>query len=143
MKILFTIIVVALTFLNISAQDKRFTHNYENGFMWVDFDKRVIPKNVKYDFLSSMLENEKLKKITGNYKDDLGCSNDLNKLQSIGVQIDLIEIVKMIDDFYLNEYNMIIPIRYAYCYCIKILVDRNSEELDLYRSKIIYFLKFI
>jgi hypothetical protein len=141
MKILITIIVFAFAFLNISAQDKRYTHDSENGFMWLDFEKRMIAKNVKYDFLSSMLENEKLKKLSNHYKDDLGCNNDLNKIQSIGSQIDLNEIVKMIDEFYLIEENLIMPIKYAYCYCIKTLAGRNSEELYLYRNKIISFSK--
>lgn len=141
MKIFIKIIFIILTFINISAQDKRYTHNYENGYMWLDFEKRMVAKNVKYDFLSSMLENEKLKKLSGNYYDELGCEKEITTLLSNNKQIDLNEVISLIDQFYADETNLIIPIRYAYCYSIKTLVYINKGELDTYKEKLIEFSK--
>ncbi|MEO8232782.1 MAG: hypothetical protein ABI638_10900 [Ignavibacteriota bacterium] len=121
-------------------QDKRYTQDSENGYMWIDFEKRMIAKNVKYDFLSSMLENQKLKNLTGSYKDDLGCDSDVKYLQSTkNDEIDLNTIISIIDKFYSDEINRIIPIRYAYCYCIKELAGYNIKDLQAYAKKLIIF----
>jgi len=127
--------------LPVLTQDKRYTNNSENGYMWLDFEKRMIAKNVKYDFLSSMLENDKLKKLSGNYKDEFGCDNDIKIIQIGGNQVDLVEIEKLIDEFYSFEDNLIIPIRYAYCYCIKQLAGNSTIELETYKDKLINFSK--
>ena len=139
MKILTTAILIILVIIDISAQDKRYTHNSENGYMWLDFDKRMIVKNVKYDFLSTMLQNEKLKKLSGNYKDELGCENEISILQSNNKQIELNEVISMIDEFYRNETNLVIPIRYTYCYCIKKLTGIDMRNLESYKLKLIEF----
>jgi hypothetical protein len=120
--------------------DKRFTHNSENGFMWLDFEKRMIAKDMKYDFLSVMLDNQKLKKLSGNYENDLGCDTEINKLQlEDNIKLDLHLMVKMVDNFYTSKTNLIIPINLAYCYCIKELAGFQSEKLDVYRKKVIDF----
>lgn len=120
--------------------DKRFTHNSENGFMWLDFEKRMIAKDMKYDFLSAMLDNQKLKKLSGNYKNDLGCDKEIAQLQlEDNNKLDLHLMVKMIDKFYSSNANLIIPINFAYCYCIKELAGFQSDELEAYRKKLIDF----
>lgn len=139
MKILIAAILIILIILDVSAQDKRYTHNSENGYMWLDFDKRMIVKNVKYDFLSTMLQNEKLKKLSGNYKDELGCENEISILQSNNKQIELNEMIGMIDEFYRNETNLVIPIRYTYCYCIKKLAGIDMRILESFKLKLIEF----
>lgn len=126
--------------LLIPAQDKRYTHDSENGFMWQDFNKRMIMKDVKYDFLSAMLDNLKVKKLSGNYKDDLGCDKEIKELQLKEKNVlDLHLVVKKIDIFYSDSDNLIIPINYAYCYCIKELAGYNTEDLQAYREKLIKF----
>lgn len=140
-KIVFFIINIFLT-INLFAQDVRYTHDAENGYMWQDFEKRMIAKDMKYDYLSTMLDNQKIKKLSGNYKNKLGCDADLNFIQQNGEkEIDLHLIVKMIDNFYSEKDNLIVPINYAYCYCIKELAGNKSEELEIYREKIINFSK--
>lgn len=139
MKILTAAILIILVMIDISAQDKRYTHNSENGYMWLDFEKRMIVKNVKYDFLSTMLQNEKLKKLSGNYKDELGCENEISILQSYNTHIELNEVISMIDEFYRNEINLVIPIRYTYCYCIKKLAGIDLRNLESYKLKLIEF----
>lgn len=139
-------IFVLKSFLSVNSftqvQDKRYTHNSENGYMWQDFEKRMIAKDMKYDFLSAMLDNQKIQKLSGNYKNELGCNAELNLLQqNKEKEIDLHLIVKMIDKFYSEKDNLIIPINYAYCYCIKELVVNKSDELEAYREKIINFSK--
>jgi len=138
-KILFLIVILYVSSFS-QVPDKRYTHNAENGFMWQDFEKRMIAKNVKYDFLSSMLENQRIKNISGNYKDNLSCDDDIKSLQSkVSDSIDLYRIVEMIDFFYSGKDNLLIPIRYAYCYCIKELAGIQSVELKAYRKKLLDF----
>jgi len=45
----------------------------------------------------------------------------------------------MIDQFYSGNVNLIIPIRYAYCYCTKDLAGFQSEGLEAYRKKLLDF----
>lgn len=142
MKTCITFLILILT-LNLFAQDKRYTHNSENGYMWQDFEKRMIAKDMKYDFLSTMLDNQKLKKkLSGNSESSLGCEMETGKIQNESKNnFDLHLMVKMIDDFYSSNENLIIPINYAYCYCIKELSGYNSEGLEFYRVKLINFSK--
>jgi hypothetical protein len=129
-----------ILFINLNAQDKRYTHNSENGYMWQDFEKRMIARDMKYNFLSAMLDNQKLKNLSGNYKNDLDCIADLRTLQKSGnSNVDLDLIVKMVDRFYGEETNLRVPINYAYCYCIKELAGYNSDELNSYREKVLKF----
>ena len=138
-KILFLIVILYVSSFS-QVHDKRYTQNAENGFMWHDFEKRMISKNVKYDFLSSMLENQRIKNISGNYKDKLSCEDDIKSLQlKVSDSIDLNRIIEMIDLFYSSKDNLIIPIRYAYCHCIKQLAGFQSAELDSYRQKLLDF----
>lgn len=141
LKVCVTFLFFIITF-NLSAQDKRYTHNAENGFMWQDFEKRMIAKDMKYDFLSAMLDNQKLKRLSGNLNNDLGCELEIEKLQNENQnKIDLHFMVKMIDNFYSEIENLIIPINFAYCYCIKKLAGYKSEELESFRLKLINFSK--
>jgi hypothetical protein len=138
-KILFLIVILYGSSFS-QVYDKRYTHDSENGFMWQDFEKRMIAKNVKHDFLSSMLENQRFKNISGNYKDKLSCEDDIKYLQSkVSDSIDLNRIIEMIDLFYSSKDNLIIPIRYSYCHCIKELAGFQSEELEFYRQKLLDF----
>jgi hypothetical protein len=136
---LLTAIAFLLT-LSVFPQDKRYTHNSENGFMWLDFEKRMIVKDMKYDFLSVMLDNQKLKKLSGSYKNDLGCDKEISKLQlEDNNKLDLHLMVKMVDKFYSSNSNLIVPINFAYCYCIKEQAGFQLEELEVYRKKLIDF----
>ena len=108
--------------------------------MWLDFEKRMIAKDMKYDFLSAMLDNQKLKRLSGNYKNDLGCDKEIRELQlKDNNKLDLHLMVNMIDKFFSTNANLIVPINLAYCYCIKQLAGFQSDELEVYRKKVFDF----
>ena len=136
-SILFITLIVSL---NLFCQDKRYTNGTENGFMWLDFEKRMIASNQKAGYLSSMLENEKIKALTSNNKDDLWCGEALRKLQlNTWDKPDLEAIIKMIDLFYNDINKLVIPIRYAYCFCIYELAGAGEDELNFYKKKLLDF----
>lgn len=135
---LFLFIILSLT---VAAQDKRYTHNAENGFMWHDFEKRIIGRDLKYEYLSSLLEKQK---VINSYQfkfDSLDCRSDTKFLFESGKadNIDLSDMVKRIDRFYSREDYMIIPIMYAYCYCIKEIVGRSEHKLKKYIAELLQF----
>jgi len=140
MKIILLTAVTFLLTLAVFPQDKRYTRDSENGFMWLDFEKRMIAKDMKYDFLSAMLDIQKLKKLSGNYKNDLGCEKEIKELQlKDNNKFDLHLMIKMINKFYSINANLSVPINLAYCYCIKELAGFQSDELEVYRKKVFDF----
>ena len=139
-KNIFLLIAFILT-LNLAAQDKRYTHNAENGFMWLDFDKRMIMRDLKYEFLSSLLEKQNVLNSHQFRFDSLDCKNDIKFLIETGKadKIELSDMVKKIDNFYATSDYLIIPIMYAYCYCIKEMAGYRSIEMENYISKVLEF----
>jgi hypothetical protein len=127
--------------LSVTAQDKRFTHNAENGYMWIDFEKRIIGRDLKYEYLGSLLEKQKVINSYQFKSDSLGCRNDIKFLFESGKadKIDLSDMVKRIDEFYKTKDYLIIPIMYAYCYCIKEIAGRSGYELNKYITKLLQF----
>lgn len=137
----FTLFLILFIQIHCLAQDKRFTHGAENGNMWIDFEKYSIMRDMKYDYLSSMLERQIIKKFFHLPNDSLGCKKEIRILLEANKQnqLDLNEMVKQIDKFYSNEKLRIIPIVFAYCYCVKEMAGLSEDELNKYLIKILKF----
>jgi len=71
----------------------------------------------------------------------LDCEADVEELYKTNDSstIELEIIVKMIDEFYVAQENLIIPVLGAYCYNIKKLAGYNSDELKSYKEKLLNF----
>lgn len=123
------------------AQDKRYTRGAENGYMWIDFEKYSIMRDMKYDYLSSMLERQRVINLFQFNYDSLGCREDIKKLLKMNKnnELDLSMMVKKIDEFYSDDKLRIIPIAFAYCYCVKQLAGRSKKELTEYLINILKF----
>lgn len=137
----FTIVIILLIQIYCLAQDKRFTHGAENGYMWIDFEKYSIMRDMKYDYLSSMLERQRILNLFQLQNDSLGCKEEIKTLLKANEQnqIDLSLMVKQIDMFYSSEKLRIIPIVFAYCYCVKEMAGRSEKELNEYLISIMKF----
>jgi hypothetical protein len=125
-----------------SAQSERYTKGAENGFAWkAMINPLLIYDDSKYNYLSGMLERFNLLKENYPAIEFLFCKDDIQKLQlqkkSDDVTLDYI--VKEIDRFYSYESNMVIPIIFAYCYCIKESAGADSYELRKYRNDVLKF----
>ncbi|BDQ03756.1 hypothetical protein [Ignavibacterium sp.] len=123
------------------AQDKRYTKGAENGYMWIDYEKYSIMRDMKYDYLSSMLERQRVINLFQFNYDSLGCRDDIKNLleQNKLNELDLSMMVKKIDQFYSDDKLRIVPIVFAYCYCIKELSGKSRKELTEYLIKILKF----
>ena len=97
----------------------------------LDFDKRMIMRDLKYEYLSSLLEKQNVLNSHQFRSDSLDCKNDIKFLIENGKadKIDLSDMVKKIDSFYTTNDYLIIPIMYAYCYCIKEMAGCSSKRL--------------
>lgn len=137
----YTIFIILLIQIHLLAQDKRFTHGAENGYMWIDFEKYSIMRDMKYDYLSSMLERQRIINIFQLQNDSLGCKEEIKTLSKANEQnqIDLSVMVKQIDKFYREEKLRIIPIVFAYCYSVKEMAGKSENELKEYLISILKF----
>lgn len=124
-----------------TAQDKRYSHGAENGYMWIDFEKYSIMRDMKYDYLSSMLERQRVINLFQFNNDSLGCRDDIKQLLESNEknELDLSLMVRKIDNFYSEEKLRIVPIVLAYCYCIKEMAGKPKKELAEYLIKILKF----
>jgi hypothetical protein len=95
----------------------------------------------KYNYLGEILERYRLLKQKFPEVEHLGCSEELNFLLQSGESenISLDDMVKAVDNFYIFEENLPIPITFAYCYSIKELAGSSEKELNNYRNKVIEF----
>ncbi|MFN3871519.1 MAG: hypothetical protein ACK4R9_00805 [Ignavibacterium sp.] len=141
MKKLSSIILILVISHAIYPQDKRYTKGAENGYMWIDYEKYSIMRNMKYDYLSSMLERQRIINLFQISSDSLGCRQDIKKLLEMNEknEFDLSLMVKKIDEFYSEEKLRIVPIVFAYCYCVKELAGNSRKELTEYLIKILKF----
>jgi hypothetical protein len=140
-SVLIIIFSVSLFHFYCLAQDKRYTRGAENGYMWIDFEKYSIMRDMKYEYLSSMLERQRVINLFQLQIDSLGCRDELKILLEANEKngIDLSMMVEKIDNFYSNEKLRIIPIVFAYCYCIKEMAGQSKKELAEYLIKILNF----
>lgn len=141
MKTLLLKILILVVSIAIHPQDKRYTKGAENGFMWIDYEKYSIMRDMKYDYLSSMLERQRIINLFQLGSDSLGCRQDIKKLLEMNEknELDLSLMVKKIDEFYSEEKLRIVPIVFAYCYCVKELAGNSKKELTEYLVKILKF----
>ncbi len=125
----------------IFPQEKRYTKGAENGFMWIDYEKYSIMRDMKYDYLSSMLERQRIIILYQFNSDSLDCKEDIKDVMRLNEnrQPDLNLMVKKLDEFYYQEKLRIIPIALAYCYCVKELAGKSKNELAEYLKKILKF----
>ena len=125
--------------------DHRYTQGAENGYTWIML--KDVPTKLtdnKQQYLSSMLENQRYtNQNSGKTKFPLGCREDISKVgrSDIYQELELDDMVKMVDDFYTVEENLIIPIMGAYCYSVKYLAGVTDEELEKYRQDLLAFSK--
>lgn len=126
----------------LQAQSERYTKGAENGYAWKTMENPLlIYDDSKYNYLSGMLERFNLLKENYPRIEHLICTDDIKKLQAQNKsdEITLDHIVKAIDKFYSYEFNMIIPIIFAYCYCIREFAGADKNELKKYREEILEF----
>ncbi|MDY0082795.1 MAG: hypothetical protein RBR74_06410 [Ignavibacteriaceae bacterium] len=146
MKFLLSTFIVLL-FLNskFSAQINPLTNSADNGYAWISLSQPVNKlKDYKQNYLISILDNQKLKKLSGQKISYLfNCDKEITELSqsSVSSQTDLDVIIRMLDVFYSTEENLIIPVLGAYCYCIKNLSGLSKEELENYRQELLKFSK--
>jgi hypothetical protein len=134
-------IILLITF-TLCAQPERYTKGAENGYAWRALENPVVAfSDAKYNYLSGILERngtviERFPEV-----EHLSCRNDVNKLLEDGMsdQLSLDDMVDAIDKFYSESENLVIPIVFAYCYCIKEIAGTSMDKLVEYREEIFEF----
>ena len=127
---------------SLFAQTDRFTKGAENGYAWNEMERiQVHFSTSKETYLSSILQRFNLLQEKYPELKSLSCNEDIEKLLIEGKsdEISLEEVVKQIDTFYSRSKNLIIPIIFAYCYCIKEMAGANKKELNNYRNEVLLF----
>lgn len=142
---LLTLIMLCYFQSFISAQDTYLTKGYDNGYAWISLSQ-PIKKLVDYkqNYLSSILDNQKLQKLSGRKSPVIfNCDKDLMNISQspLSDKIDLDTVIKKLDIFYSDDKNLIIPVLGAYCYCIKELAGTDRRELEIYRQKLMDYSK--
>ena len=141
----FYLILAGIIFIStiLSAQS-RYTKGTENGYSWLAMEVSQLPyNNIKYNYLSGILDKNKI--ISSNFPGSkrLLCDIEINELLRKGEsqKFSLEDVVKEIDEFYSNENNLVIPIVFAYCYVIKKEAGQTQKELSEYKKEVIEFCK--
>ena len=144
MKLILTTTIICL-YLNsiIFTQDNRYIKDADNGYAWISLSQ---PTNkltdYKQNYLASLLENQKIKKMSGVKTFPLfDCNEDVLKIDKSKKTFGLDVVVKMIDNFYSGDNNLVIPVLGAYCYCIKELAGVDSGGLEKYRLELLTYSK--
>ena len=140
-------IALSLFALTILPQDKFYTKGLANGYAWTAPLSVSPPVYAKDEsLLASLIQRRYLSNIDSslNIKSfPLDCEGDVNNLaelnKSTSLEIDVI--VKMIDEFYNKEENLIIPVLGAYCYCVKELAGTDKRDLENYKKDVLNFSK--
>ena len=138
------ILTIALSFftLTILAQEKFYTKGLANGFAWTAPPSASMLAYSKGESLSGMLNRRKYQtQIQRDVSFPFGCDAEVEGLLKSNSSpiIDLQTIEKMIDEFYDNKENLVIPILGAYCCCIKKLSGESFEDIEKYRQKLLEF----
>ena len=135
-------IIIFSVAVSLLAQSNRYTKGAENGYAWQEMDKPILMFNTsKETYLSSILQRYSLMQERYPELEPLSCGEDINQLlkkgKSDGVSLD--DVIKKIDKFYSRSDNLIIPIIFAYCYCIKELAGASVDELNSYKEEVLLF----
>ena len=141
----FYLILAGIIFIStiLSAQS-RYTKGAENGYSWLAMEVSQLPyNNMKYNYLSGILDKNKIIKNRFPGSKQLLCSNEVNELleKNKSKSFSLDDVVKEIDEFYSNENNLVIPIVFAYCYVIKKEAGQTQKELSEYKKEVLEFCK--
>jgi hypothetical protein len=134
--------IILLITSTLFAQPERYTKGAENGYTWLSMENPGVAfSDAKYKYLSGMLErygtvDERFPEV-----EHLGCRKDVNKLLEDGKsdELSLDDMVDAIDNFYSKSKNLVIPIVFAYCYCIKEIAEMSRDKLKEYREEILEF----
>ena len=142
--ILFTILIVGVT-TNLAQTNNYFKAILDNGYAWISLCEPLsINADNRYNYLVSLLGNQRLKKLSKSNYSLIDCEDDITELDKSLPQVNRIDLnfmVKMIDKFYDNKENLIIPILGAYCYSIKELAGYNDNDLEAYRQGLLKFVE--
>ncbi len=142
---LLTLIMLCYFQSFISAQDIYLTKGYDNGYAWISLSQPIKKlADYKQNYLSSILDNQKLQKLSGRKSPVIfNCDKDLMNISQspLSDKIDLDTVIKKLDIFYSDDKNLIIPVLGAYCYCIKELAGTDRKELEIYRQKLMDYSK--
>ncbi|MBT8387653.1 MAG: hypothetical protein KJO12_09605 [Ignavibacteria bacterium] len=138
----YLISLILLITSTLFAQPERYTKGAENGYAWRELENPLVAfSDAKYNYLSGMLERNGT--VNERFPEDehLGCRNDVNKLLEDGMsdELSLGDMIDAIDGFYNNDENLVIPIVFAYCYCIKEIAEISADELNEYMAEILEF----
>lgn len=124
------------------AQVNRYTRGAENGFAWQSMENPLLfYDDSKYTYLSSILARYSLMQESYPEIAKYSCRNDVMNLLKEGKsdEVSLDDMVTAIDKFYRGNGNKIIPIIFAYCYCIKEIAGLSKNELKEYRKELLEF----
>lgn len=141
MKMIFTITLFLLV-CSVFAQDKFYTKGLANGYAWTAPASASKVAYAKGESLSAILNYNKFKTdLQREVSFPLECKDDVDKLlQSNSTStIELETIEKMIDKFYDNQENLVIPVLGAYCCCIKELTGESFKDIEKYRQELLEF----
>ncbi len=143
-KIIYLFILVYFFPGNLSAQTERYTKGAENGYAWLAMEASQIPyNNSKYNYLSGILDKNKMLKNKFPGSKSLLCNNEIIELLEKGdsESFSLEEVVREIDNFYSTGNNLVIPIVFSYCYVIKKEAGQTQNELNNYIEEVLEFCK--
>ena len=136
--------IIAFLFfaVNIFPQSERFTKSLENGYAWLAMDDPALMYSIsKENYLSSILDRIRLTNEKHTEIASLSCKEDMKKLsnENKSDEISIEDVVIMMDKFYSQSDNLVIPIIFAYCHTIKKFAGTSSKELDEYRDEVLLF----
>ena len=146
-QIVLIIIFCVYSTINLLAQDKIYTKGLANGFAWTAPLSISPPVYAKEE---SLLEGRAWRNYLSNIDTSinkrtfpLDCEEDIFNLEELNktkpLEMDII--VKMIDKFYKNPENLIIPVLGAYCCSVKELAGVSEDEIETYRKKLLEYSK--
>lgn len=138
----FLICIILLFVSTLFAQPDRYTKGAENGYAWMAMENAgVAYSDAKYNYLSGMLERYRTVDERFSEVAHLSCGNDVSKLLEEGKsdELSLDDMVDAIDKFYSKNENLLIPIVFAYCYCIKKIAGMSMDNLLDYKEEILEF----
>ncbi len=139
------IILAGIIFISASlSAQSRYTKGAENGYAWLAMELSQLPySNAKFKYLGGILDKNKIIRNKFPGSKQLLCNSEINELLGKGESenFSLEDVVKEIDNFYSNEYNLEIPIVFAYCYVIKKETGQSEKELNDYKKEVLEFCK--
>jgi hypothetical protein len=141
MKIILAFTLVLITCSGF-AQNNFYTKGLANGYAWTAPASVSKLSYAKGESLTEILLRKKFQTdVQRKVSFPLDCTDDVDKLleSKSSATIELETIEKMIDEFYESKENLVIPVIGVYCYSIKKISGYSSDELKLYKEKLLDF----